>query len=80
MKQLATLRAEERIEETRQHGLLPLIEHPAHAELHYAVASLHDMLGREAQAIPLYRKAIALGLARRPCAGSGSASVTPVAP
>ena len=62
MKQLNTLKAEGRIEEARQHGLLQLIEHPAHAELHYEVASLHDMLGREAQAIPLYRKAIELGL------------------
>lgn len=62
MKQLETLRAEGRIEEERQHGLLQLIAHPGHAELHYEVAGLHDMLGREAQAIPLYRKAIELGL------------------
>ncbi|MBV7415247.1 tetratricopeptide repeat protein [Aeromonas sp. sif2433] len=62
MKQLETLRAEGRIEEARQHGLLQLIEHPQHAELHYEVACLHDTLGRETQAIPLYQKAIALGL------------------
>ncbi|MDU4187739.1 tetratricopeptide repeat protein [Aeromonas caviae] len=62
MKQLNTLKAEGRIEETRQHGLLQLIEHPNHAELHYEVAGLHDMLGREAQAIPLYQKAVSLGL------------------
>ncbi len=62
MKQLNTLKAEGRIEEARQHGLLQLIEHPTHAELHYEVASLHDMLGREAQAIPLYQKAVSLGL------------------
>ena len=62
MKLLETLKAEGRIEEARQHGLLQLIEHPQHAELHYEVASLHDMQGRETQAIPLYQKAIALGL------------------
>ncbi|MNH12476.1 Tetratrico peptide repeat protein [compost metagenome] len=62
MKLLETLKAEGRIEEARQHGLLQLIEHPQHAELHYEVASLHDMQGREAQAIPLYQKAITLGL------------------
>ncbi|MFM5509784.1 tetratricopeptide repeat protein [Aeromonas rivipollensis] len=62
MKLLETLKAEGRIEEARQHGLLQLIEHPQHAELHYEVASLHDMQGREAQAIPLYQKAIRLGL------------------
>ena len=62
MKQLNTLKAEGRIEEARQHGLLQLIAHPAHAELHYEVAGLHDMLGREAQAIPLYQKAVSLGL------------------
>lgn len=62
MKQLEALKAEGRIEEARQHGLLQLVEHPQHAELHYEVACLHDMLGREAQAIPLYRQAIALGL------------------
>ena len=31
MKQLNTLKAEGRIEEARQHGLLQLIEHPTHA-------------------------------------------------
>ncbi|MGY6039892.1 tetratricopeptide repeat protein [Aeromonas sp. AE23HZ002T15] len=62
MKQLEALKAEGRIEEARQHGLLQITEHPQHAELHYEVASLHDMLGRESQAIPLYQKAIALGL------------------
>lgn len=62
MKLLETLKAEGRIEEARQHGLLQLIEHPQHAELHYEVASLHDMQGREVQAIPLYQKAITLGL------------------
>ena len=62
MKQLNTLKAEGRIEEARQHGLLQLIEHPTHAELHYEVAGLHDMLGREAEAIPLYQKAVSLGL------------------
>lgn len=62
MKLLETLKAEGRIEEARQHGLLQLIEHPQHAELHYEVASLHDMQGRESQAIPLYQKAIRLGL------------------
>ncbi len=45
MKQLNTLKAEGRIEEARQHGLLQLIEPPTHAELHYEVAGLHDMLG-----------------------------------
>ncbi|MCS3457205.1 tetratricopeptide repeat protein [Aeromonas rivuli] len=63
MKLLEALRVEGRIEEARQHGLLQLIEHPLHAELHYEVASLHDMLGREAQAIHLYQQAITLGLA-----------------
>ncbi|WP_439826349.1 tetratricopeptide repeat protein [Aeromonas caviae] len=62
MKQLNTLKAEGRIEEARQHGLLQLIAYPAHAELHYEVAGLHDMLGREAEAIPLYQKAVSLGL------------------
>lgn len=62
MKQLETLKAEGRIEEARQHGLLQLIAHQRHAGLHYEVACLHDNLGREAQAIPLYQQAIALGL------------------
>lgn len=31
MKQLETLKAEGRIEEARQHGLLQLIAHPRHA-------------------------------------------------
>ncbi|MCJ7928118.1 tetratricopeptide repeat protein [Aeromonas caviae] len=62
MKQLNTLKAEGRLQEARQHGLLQLIEHPTHAELHYEVAGLHDMLGREVQAIPLYQKAVSLGL------------------
>ena len=44
MKLLETLKAEGRIEEARQHGLLQLIEHPQHAELHYEVASLHDIV------------------------------------
>ena len=70
MKQLNTLKAEGRIEEARQHGLLQLIEHPQHAELHYEVASLHDMQGREAQAIPLYQKAIALGLSEASLRGA----------
>ncbi|MGU5739057.1 tetratricopeptide repeat protein [Aeromonas caviae] len=62
MKQLNTLKAEGRFEEARQHGLLQLIAYPAHAELHYEVAGLHDMLGRETEAIPLYQKAVSLGL------------------
>lgn len=70
MKLLETLKAEGRIEEARQHGLLQLIEHPQHAELHYEVASLHDMQGREAQAIPLYQKAIALGLSEASLRGA----------
>ncbi|USV57029.1 tetratricopeptide repeat protein [Aeromonas encheleia] len=70
MKQLETLRAEGRIEEARQHGLLQLIEHPQHAELHYEVACLHDTLGRETQAIPLYQKAIALGLSEASLRGA----------
>ncbi|MGX5833279.1 tetratricopeptide repeat protein [Aeromonas piscicola] len=44
------------MEEARQQ----LIEHPRHAGLHYEVACLRDNLGQEAQAIPLYRQAIAL--------------------
>ena len=70
MKQLETLRAEGRIEEARQHGLLQLIEHPQHAELHYEVACLHDTLGRETQAIPLYQKGIALGLSEASLRGA----------
>ncbi|MFM1715894.1 tetratricopeptide repeat protein [Aeromonas salmonicida] len=62
MEQLQNLKAEGRIEEARQHGLLQLAEHPQDAELHYEVAGLHDNLGREAQAILLYQRAIALGL------------------
>lgn len=70
MKQLEALKAEGRIEEARQHGLLQIAEHPRHAELHYEVASLHDMLGREQQAIPLYQKAIALGLSEASLRGA----------
>ena len=70
MKLLEPLKAEGRIEEARQHGLLQLIEHPQHAELHYEVAGLHDMQGREAQAIPLYQKAIALGLSEASLRGA----------
>ena len=70
MKLLETLKAEGRIEEARQHGLLQLIEYPQHAELHYEVAGLHDMQGREAQAIPLYQKAIALGLSEASLRGA----------
>ncbi|MDF2401638.1 MULTISPECIES: tetratricopeptide repeat protein [Aeromonas] len=62
MEQLQNLKAEGRIEEARQHGLLQLAERPQDAKLHYEVAGLHDNLGREAQAIPLYQRAIALGL------------------
>lgn len=70
MKQLEALKAEGRIEEARQHGLLQLVEHPQHAELHYEVAGLHDSLGRESQAIPLYQKAIALGLSEASLRGA----------
>lgn len=70
MKQLEALKAEGRIEEARQHGLLQLVEHPQHAELHYEVAGLHDNLGRESQAIPLYQKAIALGLSEASLRGA----------
>ncbi|MEG0007822.1 MAG: tetratricopeptide repeat protein [Aeromonas sp.] len=70
MKQLEALKAEGRIEEARQHGLLQLVEHPQHAELHYEVAGLHDSLGRETQAIPLYQKAIALGLSEASLRGA----------
>ncbi|MFC5705939.1 tetratricopeptide repeat protein [Aeromonas eucrenophila] len=70
MKQLEALKAEGRIEEARQHGLLQLVEHPQHAELHYEVAGLHDNLGRETQAIPLYQKAIALGLSEASLRGA----------
>ncbi|MGY3945127.1 tetratricopeptide repeat protein [Aeromonas tecta] len=70
MKQLEALKAEGRIEEARQHGLLQLVEHPQHAELHYEVAGLHDNLGRETQAIPLYQKAIALGLSETSLRGA----------
>ena len=70
MKQLEALKAEGRIEEARQHGLLQLVEHPQHAELHYEVAGLHDNLGRESQAIPLYQKAIALGLSETSLRGA----------
>lgn len=82
MKQLNTLKAEGRIEEARQHGLLQLIAHPAHAELHYEVAGLHDMLGREAEAIPLYQKAVSLGLgeASLRCAGPCLDLAAPIAP
>jgi tetratricopeptide (TPR) repeat protein len=62
MRQLMALKAEGRIEEARQHGLLQLGLKPQDAELHYEVAGLHDQLGREQDAIPLYCKAIALGL------------------
>lgn len=70
MKQLEALKAEGRIEEARQHGLLQLVEHPQHAELHYEVAGLHDNLGRESQAIPLYQKAITLGLSETSLRGA----------
>ncbi len=79
MEQLQNLKAEGRIEEARQHGLLQLAEHPQNAELHYEVAGLHDNLGREAQAIPLYQRAIALGLAGEG-AEPGSALAALIAP
>ncbi|MGN5028977.1 hypothetical protein ACTFBV_09970 [Aeromonas rivipollensis] len=56
MKLLETLKAEGRIEEARQHGLLQLIEHPQHAELHYEVASLHDMQGARPRPFPSTRR------------------------
>lgn len=79
MKLLETLKAEGRIEEARQHGLLQLIEHPQHAELHYEVASLHDMQGREAQAIPSTRRPSGWDSVRPPCAAPGWVLAAPIA-
>lgn len=62
MKRLESLKAEGRIEEARQHGLLQLIKPPRDTGLHDEVACLHDNLGQEAQAIPLYLPASAQGL------------------
>ena len=63
MRERMALKAEGRIEEARQHGLSPLGRTPQDTDRHDEVASLHDRLGREREAIPLYHELIALGLA-----------------
>ena len=51
------------LESARQLALALVAEHPGQAELHYETARVHDRLGLEAEAVPFYEAAIALGLA-----------------
>ena len=50
------------LEGARQLALALVAEHPGHAELQYEAACAHDRLGLEAQAVPFYETALALGL------------------
>lgn len=51
--------------------LLGLLGHyPDNAEVAYQCAAVHDFLGLEAEAVPFYEKAIALGLANEDLAGA----------
>ncbi len=63
----------------RAHGqaaaILPRLEqldarHPNVAEINYQLAWTCDVLGREAQALPYYEKAVALGLPKNELAGA----------
>jgi tetratricopeptide (TPR) repeat protein len=50
------------LESARQLALVLAAEHPRDAELQYQAACVHDQLGREAEAVPFYEAALALGL------------------
>jgi tetratricopeptide (TPR) repeat protein len=50
------------LESARRLALVLVAEHPGDAELQYQAACVHDQLGREAEAVPFYEAALALGL------------------
>jgi tetratricopeptide (TPR) repeat protein len=50
------------LEGARRLALALVAEHPGHAELQYEAACVHDQLGLEADAVPFYEAALALGL------------------
>jgi len=50
------------LESARRLALVLAAEHPGDAELQYQAACVHDQLGREAEAVPFYEAALALGL------------------
>lgn len=53
------LRRAGRHEEARSLAVQLAAQFPADAELHYEAACVHDFLGREAEAVPFYRTALA---------------------
>jgi tetratricopeptide (TPR) repeat protein len=58
------------LESARQLALVLVVEHPLDAELQYQAACVHDQLGREAEAVPFYEAALALGLPDEPLRGA----------
>jgi tetratricopeptide (TPR) repeat protein len=50
------------LEGARRLALALVAEHPGQAELQYEAACVHDQLGLEAEAVPFYEAALALGL------------------
>jgi len=62
---IRALRDQERHEEALALAVRLAAEHPSDALLHYDTACVHDFLGREAEAVPYYVRAIGLGLPER---------------
>jgi len=58
------------LEGARQLALVLVAEHSLDAELQYEAACVHDQLGREAEAVPFYEAALALGLHDEPLRGA----------
>ena len=59
LEDAAALRREGRHEQAREVLIAATSSQPHDARLQYAAACVHDALGREAEAIPFYRRALA---------------------
>jgi tetratricopeptide (TPR) repeat protein len=62
LAQARALRADGHHEQAREHLAACAERHLEHAALQYQTAGVHDFLGLETQAVPYYRRALALGL------------------
>jgi predicted Zn-dependent protease len=70
LQEAIRLRTTGRADEARTLLLELITTYPDNAGLQYQMAWTHDNLGREREAVPYYRRAIALGLAGEELAGA----------
>lgn len=66
LEQVRALRAAGEQKKAREVLVALALRYPDHAVVHYEAACVHDALGFEAQAVPYYLRALALGLSDDP--------------